>query len=349
MVLLAVSPCDRYNEVAGKKKQPGGPGKRRMTMTINVIVTASFGKECLRKIESVSPEVKVCDISGLTPGDQKKLDTILAQTDIIFGSGPPPDVLKRAPKLKWIQCMYAGVNHFITPEMVKGSVAVTSARGIHAVQVSELALELMLMCAKQAPRCFQNQQQKKWEIFIPVILRGKTLGLIGMGSIGAEFARISTALGMKVIVYDPYLSPGSAKDLDVEAKGLDAVLKESDFISLHVPATPETEKMLGYPQFKTMKKTAYVINTARGIVIDETALVRALDEGCLAGAGLDVTAVEPLPPESPLWKHPKVIITPHVAGRREDYDDLATDLFCQNLKRYLKGEKLLNIVNEKGF
>jgi phosphoglycerate dehydrogenase-like enzyme len=316
---------------------------------INIVTTAPFAQELIEQIESVSPNVKVCDISSLDPADRKKLDSILAQTDIIFGIGPPPDVLKRAPRLKWIHCMYAGVNHFITPEMSKSGVIITCSRGIHAVQVSELALELMLMCAKQAPRCYRAQQERKWDVFVPAIVRGKTLGLIGMGSIGAEFARISKSLGMRVIVYDPYISAKTAKELQVEPLGLEILLKESDFLSLHVPATPETEKMLGYAQFKKMKKTACLINTARGIVIDEPGLVRALEEGLIAGAGLDVTTVEPLPPESPLWNAPNLIITPHVAGRRVDYDDLATGLFCQNLNRFMKGEELLNIVNDKGF
>jgi phosphoglycerate dehydrogenase-like enzyme len=234
--------------------------------------------------------------------------------------------------------------------MVKSKVIVTNMSGVHASPVSEVAMEMMLMLAKRAPSCFYNQVEKKWERYIPMLLRSKTVGIIGLGAIGKEIARLSKGFGMRVIG-----SKRSAKKMG-KAKNIDAVypltqlremLAECDFVVLILPSTPESLNILGEKELRAMKPTAYLVNVGRGDSVDEEAMIRALEKGWIAGAGLDVYTTEPLPPDSKLWGMHNVIISPHVAGRLVKYDEIVTDVFCDNLKRYVNGKRLFNVVNKK--
>lgn len=330
--------------------------------TVNVLVTSVLSENALRKIAEVSPIVKIMDVSGLwdapdmvtaeTKGDftNEKFEAMLAETDIIYGFRPPQNVISRATKLKWIQTMLAGVDHFLTPDIVRSRVIVTNMSGVHASPVSETAFSMMLMFAKQAPFCFLNKQQKKWERFIPMLLRGKTIGIIGLGNIGRELARMSKAFGMRVIGTRRTAKRGERMryvDLIVPVSEFKTLLAESDFVVLMLPNAPGTQKMIGEIEFKVMKPTAYLINVGRGSTVDEEMMVRALEEGWIAGAGLDAYTVEPLPGESKLWELSNVIVSPHVSGRLANYDEVVTELFCDNLKRYLNGKRLRNIVNKK--
>lgn len=333
--------------------------------TINVLVTSVLSQDALRKIAAVSPRIKIMDASGLWDapdmvtfgrgGDftNQKFEAMLAEAEIIYGFRPPQSVVVRAPKLKWVQTMLAGVDHFLTPDLVESRVVVTNMSGIHASPVSEMAFSMMLMFAKQAPFCFLNKQQKKWERFIPMLLRGKTVGIVGLGSIGKELARMSKAFGMRVIGTRRTAKKGERAryiDLIVPIVELKTLLSESDFVVLLLPNTPGTYKIIGEKELRSMKTTAYLINVGRGRTVDEEMMVRALEEGWVAGAGLDAYTVEPLPAESKLWEFPNVIISPHVAGRMVNYDEVVTDLFCDNLRRYVNGKRLRNIVNkERGY
>ncbi len=162
------------------------------------------------------------------------------------------------------------------------------------------------------------------------------MGILGLGNIGTKIARLAKAFHMRVIATEirPIKKPGYVDEM-LPAADLPRLLEQSDFVVIAIPLTPETSKLIGLKEFKTMKPTAYLINVARGGIIDEPILVQALKEGWIAGAGLDVFNLEPLPPQSPLWDLPNVIITPHCAGLREDYDLLVTKLFCKNLRRFL--------------
>lgn len=327
--------------------------------SFNVVVVYPVGQECLRQIAAVSPKLKVHDASKLwscvgkditePKGDglQDKRDSLLAQADIVYGYTPPENIATRAPKLKWIQTMLAGVNHFLKPELVQSPVTLTTASGIQSTPVSELALQMMLMLAKRAPFCFQNKQAKKWQRFVTPMLRSQTLGIMGLGRIGKEVARLAKCFGMRVVALDMKAVKSRHADLLLTMKQLPRLLSESDFLVLTLPLTPETRNLIGEKELRAMKPTAYLVNVARGEIIDEQALVKALKEHWIAGAGLDVFAVEPLPVESPLWESPDVIISPHIAGTMVDYDKLATNLFCENLERYVNGKRLLNIVNKK--
>ena len=332
--------------------------------SINVVLTTSIGEECMRQITAISPKIKLWDISPKTKKwdssewsnlvrngyftSKKQFDMVLAKAEVISGFGPPDDVVSRAPKLKWIHCMLAGVDHFIDDAIARSPVIVTNARGVHAVPVSEFALQLLLMFTKKAPFCFQLKQSKQWGQFSTELLHSKTVGVVGLGGIGQEIARLAKAFRMKVIALDVKRKVRT-KNVDVmlPLERLRELLSESDFVVLALPLTPETRKLIGEAELRAMKPTAYLINIARGATVDEDALIRALDEHWIAGAGLDAFSAEPLPSDSKLWELPNVIFSPHVAGVIENANVIATQLFSENLKRYLSGKKLLNIVNKK--
>ena len=324
---------------------------------VNVVVTSAIGARCFELIASVGKRVTVTDASGFfrgeLTGDAKasaRLDAALAKAEVIYGLRLPQDVLARAPQLKWIQVMSAGVDPFLDAEMCDSPVRMTNMSGINATPIAEFVLGLMLMFVKQSPQCFELKEQVKWQRVYASVLSDKTLGVVGLGSIGREIARLGKAFGMTVIATRRTARPGGhARYVDrlLPADGLDTLLRESDFIVLAVPFTAETERLIGEAQLRRMRRSAFLINIARGGIIDEDALVRALTQKTIAGAGLDVFATEPLPGDNPLWRLPNAIISPHISGGREDYVIRATELFTDNLRRYLAGKRLVNVVDKR--
>ncbi len=313
-------------------------------------------EECRERIVGVSPQVNLMDISDLVREEQRgdapaksKLDVLLAEAEIFFG-WLPDNFMVRTPRLKWAQLMSAGADRWLNTGIMESSVILTNVSGIHATPISEFVLGLMLMCVKQAPLCFQLKQAKEWRRVTPSVLRGKTVGVVGLGSIGREVARLTKAFGMRVLA-----TRRSAKgteraryvDIMFPPGQLAHLLAESDFVVIAVPLTHETRKLIGEKELRAMKPTAYLINIARGGIIDEAALIHALEENWIAGAGLDVFATEPLPVTSRLWELPNVILSPHISGGHEDYMIRATDVFVENLRRYLNGQKLRNVVDKK--
>ena len=332
--------------------------------SLNVLVVippfaANFpqgNEEIVSQIAGVSPKLIVKDGSTLAAAefrgdssDRDKLDTLLAEAEVLYGLFLPKDLLSRTPRLKWVQTMSAGVDRFATTDIWNSSIILTGVSGIHVTPIGESVLEFMLMFAKQAPLCFRNQQKHEWGRFMPVVLKDKTVGIVGLGSIGREIARLCKAFGMKVIATRRSVKkPADARNVDLllPAKQLKQLLTESDYVVIATPLTKETTGLIGTEELKEMKSTAYIINIGRGGIIDEEALIQALDEKQIAGAGLDVTATEPLPSNSRLWDFENVIITPHVSGAMEDYIERATDVFCKNLERYLNGKRLLNVIDK---
>lgn len=325
--------------------------------SVSVLVTSVMSDECRQQITEVSPRVKLTDVSDLSRDERRrdtaaseKLDALLAEAEVVYGLRLPQNVISRAPKLKWIQVMSAGVDFFLDAEMLASSVILTNASGIHATPIAEFVLGRMLMFAKQASWCFQLQQEKRWERFTPSVLRSKTVGIVGLGSIGREVARLAKAFGMRVLATRRSAKRvGRARYVDtmLPPDRLWWLLAESDFVVLTLAFTPETNKLIGKKELQMMKPTAYLINIARGGVVDEAVLIRALEEHWIAGAGLDVFATEPLPVDSRLWELPNIILSPHVSGGMEDYTQRVTELFSENLRRYLSGQKLLNVVDKK--
>jgi len=325
--------------------------------SVNVLVTSVIGDECLRWIADVSPRIRLTDVSGLlraeNDGDSAargRLDTLLSEAEVIFGLRFPQDVLTRSPRLRWMQTMSAGIDRFLDAEMAASPVTLTNVSGIHATPISEFVLGLMLMFAKNAPQHFQMKQEKQWKRLPPSILRCRTVGIVGLGSIGREVARLAKGFGMRVLATRRTTKEeGRTRNVDLllPADQLRRLLAESDFVVLAVPVTAETRGLIGEEELRAMKSTAYLINISRGATLDEEALVHALEEHWIAGAGLDVFAAEPLPPDSRLWELPNVIFSPHVAGGMEDYAQRATERFVENLRRYLDGKKLRHVVDKK--
>ena len=324
---------------------------------VNVMINALIGDELLRQITDVSPRIRLSNIYELARAEQRgdfaskdKLDALLAEAEVIYAFRLPNDVIARAPKLKWVQVMSAGVERFLDNEFRQSSVIMTNVSGIHAIPIGEIVIELILMFAKQAPLCFQLKQEKQWKRFMPTVLRSKTVGIVGLGNIGREVARLAQAFGMRVVATRRSAKRViRTKDVDIllPREQLPRLLSESDFVVLSLPFTSETNKLIGEEELRTMKPTAYLINIARGNIVDEEALIRAIDEHWIAGAGLDVFATEPLPVDSRLWEFPNVIFSPHIAGGMEEYNLRATELFCENLSRYLTGKNLLNVIDKK--
>lgn len=350
--------------------------------SVNVVMTMPTSEVVKRRISAVSPKVELLDVSNLAfyeltkdnpalvdkwcrlfktifgtrwrpkkriADGHNRLDALLAKADVVFGITPIKNLIGRAPRLKWVHVPVAGADHFLEKEIVESPVLLTNTR-IHATAIGEFVIWLMLMFAKQGISCFRVKQEKHWKPFTPMLLCSKTVGILGLGNIGNEVARLSKVFGMRVIatrrsvrrmVLPKYI------DKIVPRERLNELLPESDFVILTLPFTSETEKMIGENELRMMKPTAYLINVARGRIVDEHALIVALQERWIAGAGLDTFVTEPLPEESRFWKLPNVIITPHVAGNMENYQDLAVKVFCENLRRYLSNKKLLNIVDKK--
>ena len=333
--------------------------------SLNVlVVTPDFEKsspdadeECLRLIRSVNPGINVKDGAALAEaesrGDNSKkqnLDALLAWADVILALKAPQNTIARAPKLKWIQVISAGVDRWRDTDVWKSRVIITGVSGIHATPIGEFVMALMLMFAKNAPMGLRMMETRRWHRYPTCTLRDKTVGIVGLGHIGSEVARLSKAFGMKTIATRRSTRhPGKARNADIllpQAR-MKEMLAESDYVVLSVPLTPETRHIIGEAELKAMKPTARIINIGRGPLIDEEALIRALDEGDIAGAGLDVTYTEPLPKESRLWDFDNVILSPHVSGGMENYMLRATQVFCENLRRYLNGKRLLNVVNRR--
>ncbi len=330
---------------------------------INVLVVSKLSEDSKHLIESVSPQVKLWDTSYLWNAQPKvrnaqfpadftslEFETILAQAQVIFGFRPPPNVITRAPRLKWIQGMLAGVDYWLDEPIIGSPVTVTNMRGLYTIPVAETALEMILMFTKKLPLFFRQQQEKKWQRVIPEVLRGKTVGIVGLGTIGGELARMAKPLGVRIIATRRSTrQAGRARNVDLllPADQLSQLLAESDYVVLTLPATPETNKIIGEKELRMMKPSAFLINVGRGETIDDEALIKALQKNWIAGAALDTFTVEPLPQDSRYWELPNVFITPHISGVIDYQERGATEIFCDNLKRYVEGKKLRNLVNKK--
>jgi phosphoglycerate dehydrogenase-like enzyme len=332
--------------------------------SVNVLVTTAIGDESLQRIASVSPRIKLTDISNLfhteqiyyttkesaAPGVKEKLNALLAEAEVLYGMRLPYNLFTRAPGLKWIQLVSAGVNRYLDAEMMASPVILTNLSGVFDTPIGEFVLSRMLMLVKRAPFYFQSKQEKQWKRADGTVLRSKTVGVVGLGSIGREVARLAKAFGMRVLATRRSAKRvGRARYVDImlPPSQLRQLLAESDFVVLALPLTSETNKLIGEEELRTMKSTAYLINIARGGIVDEEILIRALDENWIAGAGLDVFATEPLPADSRIWELPNVIFSPHISGDFKDFLLRATEVFCENLRLYLDGKKLRNVVDKK--
>lgn len=329
--------------------------------TIPLIITTPIDATSLQKIAAVSDRLRIDQVSPWVvaerkgdPSQKEKLDLALGDAEILYGwiHHFPKGLRARAPRLRWIQTMSAGVDR-LPEEILKSGIRIANASGLHGTPMGELALTMMLMFVKDAPACQQMKETRTWRRFVPNLLRGRTVGILGLGVVGQEIARLAGAFGMRVVGMrrsgGAEIPPPGVERLYGRGELTD-LLAASDFVVVALPLTAETRGMLGERELRAMKPTACLINVARGAIADEAVLIRALEEKWIAGAGLDVFVQEPLPPESRFYELPNVIFSPHISGEMPDYEGRATDVFCENLRRYLAGEPFLHEVDpEKGY
>jgi len=257
-------------------------------------------------------------------------------------------LLDRATKLRFIQAIGAGTDQFPHEELAKRSIRLASARGVNYRAVSEHAMALILALSRRLPEARDNQGKRVWRSMIGDLsqredeLGGKSLLVVGLGQIGGRLAQLAKVFDMRVVGLrrDPAAGRGVADAVYPMAE-LKPLLPEADFVALTCPLTEETEKLLDAEALGQMKPSAYLVNVARGRVVDETALVEALAARRIAGAGIDVTVEEPLAPNSPLWGMEHVLLTPHTAGETRHYEDNVIEILRDNLGRLWRGEAQL--------
>jgi phosphoglycerate dehydrogenase-like enzyme len=255
------------------------------------------------------------------------------------------NLIARAPKLKFIQSISSGTDQYSREALKAAGIRLASAQGVNARAVAEHAMALLLAMTRQLHVARDNQAKKHWRGMISDLSRredelgGKTLLVIGLGRIGSHLAGLAKAFGMRVIGTKRDPGTGGTNADDVFSQGrLGEILPLADFVAITSALTPQTEGIINAQALARMKPSAFLINVARGKIVDEPALIAALNEGRLAGAGLDCTVEEPLPAASPLWEMPNVLITPHTAGETRKYEDNVIDLLLENLDRLWRGE-----------
>ena len=286
-----------------------------------------------------------------------QLDERIAEADILFGGRLSEEQWRKAKKLRWIHVPWAGVNTLFNVEAIRGSdILITNASGVMSGSVADQVLAYMLAFTIDLPRQLRAQERGEWLAY-PLesprrqLLRGKTLGIAGYGAIGRDIAMRARPFGMRIIATkrDTTSVPPELDRL-LPSDQLHTLLASSDFVVTALPLTDATRGTIGRAEFERMKPTAYFINIARGAIVREEEMIDALRAGTIAGAALDVFEKEPLPPESPLWGLENVILTPHTAGGYQGFQAATVDLFLDNLRRYLAGEELRNVVDKgKGY
>jgi phosphoglycerate dehydrogenase-like enzyme len=346
---------------------------------VRVVLAFGLPDDLERPIREVSPELQVVSLDGaqrnayrggralwyaygerppppdVDPEAEASLNAALAEAEVLFTTPMmPADIAARAPRLRWVQLTSAGVDRLLDSDLARGGVTITTATGIHAVPIGEYVVAVMLAWAKGLPGAMRAQTERQWRPYLAEELHEKTVGIIGLGAIGSYVAKLARADGMRVLAVrrsQRKREPGSG-DVDelLPPSDLPYLLSESDYVVVAVPLTPETRGLIGEAELAAMKPTARIVNIARGAVIDQAALTAALKEKRIAGAALDVFDPEPLPSDSELWGLDNVIVTPHISGGTPVYMKRAVALFCDNLRRYLDGEPLLNAVDiERGY
>lgn len=313
---------------------------------VKILVINRLNERQLAILHSVDPRISVstCDL--------KELSRYISDTDILapWGWMDISPYFTGAGKLRWVQALSAGVEKLIFPALVNSDILLTSARGIHGIPVSEHVLAMMLSFTRGLHLSLRNQDKKCWKRVHTDEANEKTVGIIGLGSIGREVAKKCKALNMRVVALKQTMSEELFVDLLLGPEDLEHLLTISDYVVAAVPLTPATYHLINAARLQKMKKNAFLINIARGPIVDTQALVEALRAGQIGGAGLDVFDDEPLPAEHPLWEFDNVIITPHCAALSPYYLDRAVALFADNIARFLQGREMLNVINkQKGY
>ena len=341
-----------------------------MAEKVNVMVTFRLEQEYIEEIKAVDPRVNLLydpSMMGFpryqshhvgfngTPEQEKEWLKMMGKANIIFGYISPSqakNLLEIAPNVKWIQSPSTGIGQMVNNSgLTNSNIIFTTAGGVHSRPLAEFCIMSMLMYVKDTFRMERGKQSKYWERYCGSELTGKTLAIISLGRTGREVAKLANCLGMHVIGTKRNIKEVDPASLNAERlypwTELKPMLSQADFTVLCLPHTDETTGLIGEIELGAMKRGSMLINVARGTIIDQPALINALHSGHIGAAALDVTSPEPLPAENPLWDMPNVIISPHSASTVDTENAKLTKLFCDNLKRYLEGRPLINILDKK--
>ena len=333
-----------------------------------VLIASPLGVEHVDRVRAVDPRIDVLHDPDLlprpryrsdhtggptttrTPEQEARFLEMLQRADVLFDfpSGHVRDLTAVAPRLRWLQATSAGIGPFVQRVgLDRSDITFTTASGVHARPLADFCLMAMLMFAKNYVWMERDKKAKQWERYCGEELAGKTLAIVGVGRVGHEVARHGKRMDMRVTGMRRSSAPVPEIDKLFDRAELHSMLREADFLVLAAPHTPETEGIIGEAELAVMKPSAVLINIGRGALVDEDALIRALQQKRLAGAALDVLREEPPPQDSPLWAMPNVIISPHSASTVTQENARITEIFCDNLRRYLSGQSLRNVLDTK--
>jgi phosphoglycerate dehydrogenase-like enzyme len=283
------------------------------------------------------------------------LRRLLPEADVAFTPFVDRDVFPAAPRLRWVQSPAVGVGSLMFPELLASPIVITSARGIRARAIAEHVLGVTIALARQLPAAIRAQAAHRWAqdelegpAAAPRTLQGQRMGIVGLGAIGVELVKIAAPFGFRISAIRRRATeppPDGVEDVWPPSR-LHDLLARSDVVVLAAPHTPETKRLIGPEELDRVKRGSLLVNIARGKLIDDEAVIAALRDGRLGGAALDVFSQEPLDPSSPYWDLPNVIITPHTSGAMQDYWTPLVALFSENLRRFEKGEPLMNVVDK---
>lgn len=341
----------------------GGAASASAIRTVRI--TAPFETAWLDRLQSQWPQLHV-DLVPAASARDLATDSWQA-VDVLYTSfATPLPTPEQAPRLRWVQLYSAGIDQIAEAPLVRSEVVFTTASGIHATTMAEYVSTVMLAWYHRLPTVLEWQARSQWPssqersmLFTGEELRGKTLGIVGYGSIGRQTARLASAFGMRIIAMQRgtehrdrgWVIPGTGDpegalpERYFAPEQLHAMLSECDIALIVVPLTSHTRRMIDESALGAMKPTSFLINVARGDVCDETALLRALESRRIGGAALDVFHQEPLPPDHPFWRLPNVVISPHISSLTPRYAERARELFEENLRRYIAGGALFNVVD----
>lgn len=352
-----------HNEGMRTNAGPGrGPNGVPLAIAVSPILSARVRPQDLARIQAAAPGSRIVNLSveGLADGPVDDVEVLLRGWLVAEAFDR---LLSRAPHLTWVHSATSGVERALTPAALARDVLVTNARGVFSRPIAEHVLLMILAVSRHLPELLELQRERTWQPLEGRELRQLTIGIVGYGSLGRSVASLASSFGARVIAMrrrPTATEPGGPTDGSDEGDdfafeprldrvlgpdGLHELLGESDFVVLAAPLTPETEGMIDEPALAAMRRDAWLINVARGRLIDDTALIRALRDHRIGGAALDAFRDEPLPQSSPYWELPNVILTPHTAWSSARVLDRSIDLFCDNLVRFSRGEPLRNVVD----
>jgi phosphoglycerate dehydrogenase-like enzyme len=329
-------------------------GREPAAIALTPILSARYREDDLARIRAAAPGARLVNVSleGLSDSPLDDVEVLLRGP---LRTANFDRLLARCPNLRWVHSATAGVERVLTPDAASRGLVITNARGVFSEPIAEYTIMMILSVLRRLPELYELHGERTWQPLPAREMRQATIGIVGLGSIGRAVARLALAFGARVIgtrkepdIHKDFTEPmpeGMDRILDQEQ--LPELLAESDFVVLAVPLTPETERLMNGPRLAQMKPGSWLINVARGGLVDQRALLRALRGGPMEGAILDTIWEEPLPASSPLWDAPGLFITPHTSWSSGRVLDRSIELFCDNLMRYRDGREMLNLVDRE--